>query len=312
MLIAFLASKVASATCLSNSNPYGAGMTMQTVANPLTRKRATILAATLSVIVAVVLAFLAPNPTTGAWLVLVTLLVPVAAVGGVALGNRLRAGAATLVAPVTLLIAVAVGLVLVVVLSRPTEPSGAWAIGPVVALVIGVLGLLIGPRTPAAELAADSGSPTDAREPIEDAEQPTHRASRGVPDGDEEAIDADEPLARGDLLAARSEVSSDRLAAEIESVLAPAPQRAALVEDADDVPQWTADHSRGLAGVFRREEFDEATKALADEYRPSRAMSPQEQDELEEMLESTGTIAMFIDDGSVDSPARPRRRAQDQ
>ena len=40
---------------------------------------------------------------------------------------------------------------------------------------------------------------------------------------------------------------------------------------------------------------------------PTRAMPPEEQDELERRLEVTGQLWKFVDDGSQTSPARPRR-----
>lgn len=71
----------------------------------------------------------------------------------------------------------------------------------------------------------------------------------------------------------------------------------------------------GFLGIYRGSRFASddiprkrvRTWGEADDARPTRAMPPAEQDELERRLEATGQLWRFVDDGSQASPARPRR-----
>ena len=114
-------------------------------------------------------------------------------------------------------------------------------------------------------------------------------------------------LSPGDLLAARVDFPENFVEEAIDELVAPQPARGVTADENADIENWVEDSNRGLSGVFRADKFDESQQELANQPRPSRAMSQVEQDELEAWLTDTGTLSVYIDDGSEDSPARPRR-----
>ena len=277
---------------LATSGLYGAGLTALSVGIRTTRGRATLGSAMLAVVAAAVVLFALPDvwPLATALLILA---VPVVAWAGVTVMGILTPSNNDLVRTLTLIVAVAVGWPLAG--NSPTILSGRWALGIVAALGIGMLGGLLARVLP---------------QPAPDQPEPDSDAPMRALETDDDY--PDDTLARGDLLAARVDLPPEQIAAEIEAILSPAPQRGIAVDDPDELPQYEADESRGLAGIYRSTSFDDEQHDLADEPRPSRAMSDEEQTALENMLEATGTWSLYIDDGSADSPARPRRRVVEE
>lgn len=136
---------------------------------------------------------------------------------------------------------------------------------------------------------------------------PKKQSTPASSDEDDAAQDSEPDLSPGDLLAARIDVPEDIVEEAIDELVAPQPARGINADEDADIENWVEDSNRGLSGVFRTEKFDETQKQLANQPRPSRAMSQDEQDELEALLTDTGTLSIYVDDGSDDSPARPRR-----
>lgn len=270
---------------LATSGLYGAGLTALSVGVPTTRTKATLAGAVAVVAASAIVLFALPDvwPLATALLILA---VPVAAWAGISFASICWPSNNDLVRTLALMVAVAVGWPLAGL--SPSILSGRWALGIVAALAVGVVGGALARLLPSI---GDQG-PADDQLP-----------TRAM------AVDDDESdtLASGDLLAARVDLAPEQIAAEVEAILSPAPQRAIAVDDPDDQPQWEADESRGLAGIYRSSLFDDDQNDLAEEPRPSRAMSDEEQTALEQLLEATGTISLFVDDGSADSPAKPRR-----
>ncbi len=172
-----------------------------------------------------------------------------------------------------------------------------WAnLGVIVALLLGFLITLLARRGVVARQDGTVLPPTDSAAETEPSQAETA-----------EVADTEGNMAADELV----EVSADEPHARVDGgeglPLITTAERGVAPEAAPEKP--------GFLGIYRGSRFasDDIPRKRVRTWGeetgspPTRAMPPEEQDELERRLEVTGQLWKFVDDGSQTSPARPRR-----